>query len=60
MVEAGITDLADTPDPEAWARAANRWEDCQDVYWTAGVDSRFAAADLAHRVGWAAPKRRGV
>ena len=25
-----------------------------------GDDSRFAAADLAHRVGWAAPKRRGV
>jgi DNA-binding CsgD family transcriptional regulator/tetratricopeptide (TPR) repeat protein len=47
MVEAGFTDLADTPDPEAWTRAASRWEECKDSYWVARC--RLGEADALLR-----------
>jgi len=47
MVEAGVTDLADLPDPEARSRAARRWEECQDSYWEARC--RLGEADALLR-----------
>jgi DNA-binding CsgD family transcriptional regulator len=47
MVEAGNSDLANTPDPEAWSGAASRWEECKDSYWTARC--RLGEADALLR-----------
>lgn len=47
MVEAGMSDLGDTPDPEAWLRAASRWEACKDSYWVARC--RLSEADAVLR-----------